>query len=108
MHITGCNYRFLKLLSKLNDLPVYLLQVFFGTDHIMLIICYHKSVISNRLDLQVIIEFYQPGDLRIRLSVQQGTVQFSRFAGTSQDQTLSVFQDQALGNPGMLVKIGQM
>ena len=108
MHITGCNYRFLKLLSKLNDLPVYLLQIFFGTDHIMLIICYHKSVISNRLDLQIIIEIYQSGYLSIRCISQNCLIQFPCFTGTSHQKSVSVLLQHTFGNTWTSVIILQV
>lgn len=108
MYITGSHYGLVELFSQLHDPAVDILDILYGIDRPDFLRSDHELIVATGLDLQVIIEFYQSGDLRIRLPVKQCPVQLSRFAGTSQDQTLSVFQDQALGNPGMLVKIGQM
>ena len=108
MYITGSHYRLVELFSQLHDPAVDILDILYGIDRPDFLRSDHELIVATGLDLQIIIEFYQPGDLRIRLPVQKGTIQLSRLTGASQDQTLSVFQDQALGNPGMLVKIGQV
>ena len=108
MYITGSHYGLVELFSQLHDPAVDILDILYRIDRPDFLRSDHELIVATGLNLQVIIEFYQPGDLRIRLPIKQCPVQLSRFAGTSQDQTLSVFQDQALGNPGMLVKIGQM
>ena len=108
MHITGSHYGLVELFSQRHDPAVDILDILYGIDRPDFLRSDHEFIVATGLDLQVVIEFHQSGDLRIRLSVQQCPVQFSCLAGTSQYQTLSVFQDQALGNPGMLVKIGQM
>ena len=108
MYITGSHYRLVELFSQRYDPAVDVLNILDRIHIPDTLRSDHELVVATGLNLQVIIEFYQSGDLRIRLSVQQGTIQLSRLTGASQDQTLSVFQDQALGNPGMLVKIGQM
>ena len=108
MYITGSHYGLVELFSQLHDPAVDILDILYGIDRPDFLRSDHELIVATGLNLQVIIEFYQPGDLRIRLPIKQCPVQLPRFAGTSQDQTLSVFQDQALGNPGMLVKIGQM
>ena len=108
MYITGSHYGLVELFSQLHDPAVDILDILYGIDRPDFLRSDHEFIVAAGLDLQVIIEFYQSGDLRIRLPVKQCPVQLSRLTGASQDQTFSVFQDQALGNPGMLVKIGQM
>jgi len=108
MYITGSHYGLVELFSQLHDPAVDILDILYGIDRPDFLRSDHELIVATGLDLQVIIEFYQPGDLRIRLPIKQCPVQFSRLTGASQDQTFPVLHHQTLGNPGMLVKIGQM
>ena len=108
MHIAGSHYRLVELFSQGHDLPVDILNILNGIYIPHTFRSDHEFVVATGLDLQIVIEFHQSGNLGIRLSVQQCPVQFSRLAGTSQYQSFSVLHHQTLGNPGMFVKIGQM
>ena len=107
MHITGCNDRLAKLIAKVADLPVDILQIFHGLYRCFLIIK-QEHVVSNRLDLIVIIEITKSCDFILALSVQYCTVKLARLTGGANDQTFPVFVDQTLRHTWTPVKICQM
>ena len=63
MYITGGNHRFFKLFSQFHDPSVQIPKIFLGGYIIPVFIPHHKHVVTDRLDLQIIIEFHQTGDL---------------------------------------------
>ena len=69
VNVTGSYHRLVKGLSQLHDLPVDLLKIFLSLDIIPVRIPEHKGIVADRLDLQIIIEVYDPGDLCIRPAV---------------------------------------
>ena len=69
VNVTGSYHRLIKGLSQLHDLPVDLLKIFLSLDIIPVRIPEHKGIVADRLDLQIIIEVYDPGDLCIRPAV---------------------------------------
>ena len=62
MYVAGRHDRLFVTLSELYDLPVQILQIF---DRLAVLIVFprHEHIIADRLDLQIIIEFHQTGDL---------------------------------------------
>ena len=108
MHITGSHYRLIKLLSQLNDLLIDLNQVFLRVDGIILLILDHKPVISQRLDLQIIIKIHQSCDLRLRCIPKQCLVKLTGLAGASNEQSIPVCFKYTLGNSWLMVKIFDM
>ena len=107
MHITGSHYRLFKLLSQPYDPLVQLLKLFYGIDR-GLFIPQHKFVVSQRLDLQIIVEIHQPCDLFFGSRAHQRLIQLSRLTGRTQEQALPMLCKHALGNPGPLGIIIQM
>ena len=87
MHVTGSHDRFVELFAKMHDLPVQIHDIFHGIDGSHLVTFYHKSIISKRLDFQIIIEIHDLCDGLIRLSIQKCPVKLSGFAGASHDQS---------------------
>ena len=69
MNVAGSYHRFIKGLSQFYDLPVDLLKIFLCLDIVPVRIPEHKGIVADRLDLQIIIEIYDPGDLCIRPAV---------------------------------------
>ena len=67
MHIAGRNHRFLELFTKLYDSPVQIPQIFLAGYIVPVFVPHHEHVIADRLNLQIIVEFYQTGNLRFRL-----------------------------------------
>ena len=96
MYVTGRNDRFLELVSKFDDLLVDLDQVLVGIYAVIFFICDHKRIVSKRLDLQIIIKIDKSRDLRFRCISKQCLIQFARFAGTSDQKSLSEFKEKAL------------
>ena len=73
-----------------------------------LTISHHEQVVVDRLDFEIIVE---PGDFfqrRPRLAAGDRTVQLARFAGAAEQQTLSVFDENAFRDTRLLVEIIQM
>ena len=108
MHITGGHHRLVELLSQRNNPPVDIPDILLGLDIPELLRLDHERVVPHRLNLQIIIEIHQSGDLDIRLPVQERPVQLPRLAGAAQDQPFPVLFHEALGYPWHLLKIGQM
>ena len=107
MHVTGSYYRLFKFFSQLYDSAVDILKFLYGV-HRLFIAAQHKLIIAQRLDFQIIIKFHDSGDFLLRLSPDNRTVQFPRFAGGSQQQPLPVFYKFAFGHSGPFVVICQM
>ena len=63
MHVTGGNHRLFKLFSQFHDPSVQIPKIFLGGYIIPVFIPHHKHVVADWLDLQIIIEFHQTGDL---------------------------------------------
>ena len=83
MHIAGSHHRLMELLSQLYDPAVNVLNILDGIHIPDTLRSDHELIVAAGLNLQIIVEFYQPCDLRIRLPVKQCPVQFSRLTGTS-------------------------
>ena len=69
MDVAGRHHRLIKGLAQFHDLPVDLLKVLLRLYIIPVRIPEHKGIVSNRLNLQIIIEIYDPGDFCIRTAV---------------------------------------
>ena len=96
MHVTGCNNRLLELVTQFDDFFVDLDQVFIGLNTVILFICQHKCIVSERLDFQIIIEIYKSCNLRFRCISKNCLIQFSRLTGTSDQKPVPVFEKQTL------------
>ena len=80
MHIAGRTHRLVKLLAEGNDLPVDIHQVIHRL-HRALLIPQHKHVVSERLDLQIVIKLHELRKLRIRHAPQDRLIKLPRLAG---------------------------
>ena len=74
MNVTGCYNRLTEFLSKFNNLPVYVTQIFLCIDIRRFLIFEHKHIISNWLDFIIIIEICQSRNLLCRLFFKNRTV----------------------------------
>ena len=83
MHITGRHHRLVKLLAQFHHTPVDVPDVFHGVNVRQTVRFDHELIVAKRLDLQIIVKIYQPCDLCLCRSLQQGTVQFSGFTGAA-------------------------
>ena len=92
MHITGRNDRLLELVTQLDDFFVDLDQVFIGLNTVVLFICQHKCIVSERLDFQIIVEINKSCNLRFRCISKNCLIQFSRLTGTSDQKPIPVFE----------------
>ena len=108
MHVAGCYNRFIELLAQPDDLSVHVLNVLHRVDIFNLVGMDHEHVVAGRLDFQIIIKFHDPRNFRIRLFIQQGTVQLACLTRTAQNQSLPVLHQQALRNSRCLMKVSQM
>ena len=108
MHVAGGDHRLLKLFSQFYDFFVQLDQIFVGIDSVVLLVSEHKRVVSQRLNLQIIIEIHQPGDLLLRSVAQQCLIKLSRLAGAADQQSVPVLQKNALRHPWPSSVIFQM
>ena len=73
MHITGCHDRLFKFLSQFYDPTVDIFDVIPGLYRFFLA-AKHKFIVSQGLNLQIIIKFHDPGNLFIRLTAKQRPV----------------------------------
>ena len=73
MHIAGSADRLIKLFTEGHDLPVDVHQVI-HRPHRALLISQHKHVVSERLDLQIVIKLHELRKLRIRHTAQDRLV----------------------------------
>ena len=89
----------------MDNLSVQLHQVLVRIDHIRLFICDHKTVISQRLDFQIIIEVNQTGNLLVRRVAQEGLEELSCLTGAADDQSLPVCLKNCFRYPGSFVKV---
>ena len=108
MHVAGGDHRLLKLFSQFYDFLVQLDQIFVGIDSVVFFISDHKRVVSQRLNLQIIIKIYQPGDFLLRSVAQQCLIKLSRLAGAADKKAVSVLQKNAFGHPRPSSVIFQM
>ena len=107
MHITGSHHRLVKLFSQLYDPPVILLKILLCIGRTVLI-SQHKCIVADGLDLQIIIKFYNTGDILVGSAPHQCPKQFSCLTGRAEKQSFPVFHIQALGYPrpsGIIVKM---
>ena len=107
MHIAGRHDHLVKLFSEFYDLAVDLLQIFDGL-HIGLIASQHKGIVSDRLDLQIIIEIDQSCNFLIGSVIQHSLIQFARLTGRTKQQSLSVTHKFALRDQRSSVIVFQM
>ena len=61
----------------------------------------HEAVVDDGLDLQVIVELDDLGDIRVGAVVDDGPHQLSRLAGRADDETLAVLLQLGLGDTGV-------
>ena len=90
MHVAGSHNRLVELFAKMHNLPVQIHDIFYRINGSHLVTFYHKSIISKRLDFQIIIEIHDFCDGLIRLSIQKCPVKLSGFTGASHDQSFTV------------------
>ena len=81
MDITGSQHRLTQLFSQLYNLPVQILQILFRPDILAVFFPKHEGIISNRLNLQIIVKVRNTDDLLFCFSLQNRLKQFSRFTG---------------------------
>ena len=108
MHVACRCHRLMKLLSQLHDFFVDLHNIFHGIDLRQFFGLYHKPVIAKRLNLKIIIETDNSGNLRIRSAIKQGAVKFPCFTGAAKQKSFPVLHKQTLGNPRPSGEIMQM
>ena len=92
MHVTGGADRLSELFSEADYLPVYVLKIVLGVDIVFLL--QEKGIISQGLDLQIVIEPDYSCDLFLCPSVFQCPIQFSRLTGAAQDQSLPALRQK--------------
>lgn len=107
MYITGSHYGLVELFSQLHDPAVDILDILYGIDRPDFLRSDHELIVATGLNLQVIIEFYQPGDLRIRLPIKQCRYSSPLRRHFPGSDPLCI-SGSGSWESGMLVKIGQM
>ena len=108
MHVAGGHHGLVELLTQPHDPAVNVLDVLHGSDILNTIRIDHEQVVARGLNLQIIVKIDDPGDLRIGLFIQEGPIEFPRFAGAAQNQSLPIFCQKTLRHPRRLVKVVQM
>ncbi len=108
MYVARRHHRLMKLLAKLHNPLVERNQIFLRVNIPVPLRRNHKLIISNRLYLQIIIKLYNFGNPLIALPVKKCPEQLSRFAGASDNQSLSVLFNQRFRNQRTFIKIRQM
>ena len=98
MHITGRADRLVELLAEGDDLPVDVHEIIHRL-YRALLVPQHEHVVSERLDLQIIVEFYDLRKLRIRNPAEDRLVKLSRLTGRADDQTFPVLIQHTLRDP---------
>ena len=107
MHVAGGHHRLVKLLAKRNDLFVQPDQIILGFKSGTLS-PQHELIVSQRLNLQIIIEIHQPRNLFLRRGTHQSLIELSGLAGGTDDQSLPVLLKNAFRDSGHSRKIIQM
>ncbi len=108
MHIAGRDDGLVELLAKLYDPAVEIADILHIGYGVLFVIADQEFIVAQGLDLQVIIELYDPGDLGIRRTAEQCLVELSRHAGRANDQALPVLFQKALWQLRLPVKVIQM
>ena len=107
MDVAGSHHRLVVLFSQPDDGAVVFLQLLHRLG-ILIVVPGHKHVVAQRLNLQIIIELHDACQFLGGSPPDNGPEQFARLAGRSQNQTLPVFLQHALGHSGPSVVILQM
>ena len=89
MHIAGSADQLAKLCAQIYD-PFVDLDQIVPRLYCAFFVPEHKRIISKRLDFQIIIKIYQPGNLCIRRSSQKSLVQLSCLTGRADNKPFSV------------------
>ena len=98
MGIGGGTHRAACLFPDFNDLPVQILQVFFGI-HIAEFIFVDKNfIISKGLHFQVIVKFCLFNEFLITFPGQDGAEKFTHHAGGAVNEAFVIFFQNGLGN----------
>ena len=105
MDIAGRDHRLVILFSQLYDPAVDILQRL-HVRHRM--IAYHELIVAERLNLQIVIIIDQILDDLRTIVIQYRLIEFTRFTGRSQKQSLPQAIQLRLGNPRHPVEILQM
>ena len=105
MHVAGGDHRLVEFFTQFDDRPVELPQGLFIW---YVAIAHHEHVVSQRLNLQIIVEACNFAQRIPRLPVENRPVQLSRFAGAPNQQPFAVLRQHALWNARLLEEIIQM
>ena len=98
----------MELLSQCTDSFIDLSDIIIRMNVIIMIGIHHEMVVSDRLNLQIIIKIDQPGDFLFRTVLHNCTVQFPCTAGTSDNQSFPVLYQFTLGNQRKSLEVSQM
>ena len=105
MSIAGRHHRLAVLLSQRDDLSIDFPQRLLILD---MPAFDEKSVVDQRLDLQIIIEFHKAFQLLFPFLVKDSLIHLSRFTGRSDDKPLSIFCQHGFRHPRFFIKIVEM
>ena len=104
MHIAGRDGRDAEAVADLNDLAVQIAQVLFIFDGIAVAVD-HEVIVSERLNLEIIIEGCEPFQLVIRLALDDRREELARLARTAVEQSLVMLHEQRFRDQRFLIKI---
>ena len=105
MSIAGRHHRLAVLLSQRDDLSIDFPQRLLILD---MPAFDEKSVVDQRLDLQIIVEFHKAFQFRFTFLVKDSLIHLSRFTGRSDDKPLSIFRQHGFRHPRFFIKIVEM
>ena len=105
MHVAGGHHRQAQFFAQAHDAAVVFPQ---GLLVGHLAFPDQEGVVAQGLDLQVVVEPGDFGQLFIAGAVHHGAVQFARFAGGAHDDALAVFLQHGPGNVGLAAEILQV
>ena len=101
MNVTGRYDRLVETLTEFDYPLVYLHDVFHGIDILYPVGIDHVHIVAQRLYLKIVVVIHDGGYLRFRSVFEYCFKQFTRFTGCSEDESLPVSVEQALGYAGL-------
>ena len=103
--ITGGHHGLAVLLTQSNHFAVEVTKLLLVLE---LPFLNEEAVVADGLDLQVVVELDDLGNIRVGAVVDDGPHQFSRLAGRAYDETLAVLFQHGFGNTRKTLEIIQI
>ena len=108
VNVSRRHHRLVEFLAQTDDLAVQVQYILHGLDLRVTFpgfFLQQEGIVASGLDLQIVIEFHDLRDPFRRPLLQDRLEQFAGHTGTAHQDALPVFDQLALGNPGLFKEI---